>query len=1459
MRKSFVALALLVGAATMLTTVAFAQESQGSRDEGVMLMNARMAQQQHLTKAARLGTSANGDTFWVGHVHTGGSLPFHVGVGPYRPGVGGSYDGMWDFDTYETGVDSMQGWVPFVNPNTRSSGTIADAARPWQCLDWGNRMNAGPIQGRTPGIVSAWHADNGVFPLNPGENVPPKMGSNSWTPLAGARSAWCGLRAGNDFSVIEDKVTLGGTGNHINGNVVIGRYGDGIYNTNKNFPGYSNQWDQILYRDVRVANGGAVSVSFLYETQMDTRANLAAASCDGWFDKDPLSMVAVGNFISASAAGVLAPVDSFMVYVGVPTNPTACRYSNNSTASIFDMKRRWFSEVIAIDKPYTEILSTFGYDSTHRSSAFTANLNNGVIQPMLDAQGAGGAGVIRIAFRSKTNANYADETNTGGSFNSTNKGAVMIDQVAITGLATSGFDTAAEINNTVELANNAGVPAVGQGYALGAWHGTGKPPKLMSHMHAMDGGGPSGYSALAYADLCGPWQSPIRQCNINKVIMSSTDHDLGEASGGAIGTPFKENRNGFISPTINLVTDPEVVTGSGIWPVNDCGLDRLHVTTSADWWIYYDMYSGIFQTSTQGNVWGNSILSYPTVQKNGATVWGDVGYFTGVWSNGDKQCFLMSDVLKPHLFTSNPSGIPDSCKLMIFREQRCITWGAPVNCSSTDGHYTDNVALCLPPGTGVADKISIDIWDWYNDAFPANQGILPGSAAFDTVGAYIQIARNNAINTGDLLRFSIPGDSIFITGQNATGTGMRMDCVFRVFPGPGNYNQAGNTSSGLRTHPFWTSYMADAGEFGKPAGAAGHIGGWKVDTWNSVRCDTVELNIFPANLRAVNLPGIATDCWMSTIHEGESASEIARFNDLGITKNRCFLNDPNPGSLLDHTNINCGTLGTYPPTWTGNAGSGYIAPPTTKEYTKIFPDGLLTAGSHVEYFFRQSHTNNTGAFVMCPDTNRISPQPTGSAWNTDGMRWEGISILPDRWKDAGYGGIASACMLVVDYADRRGAERVWVGVADTIGATKAAKYGAHNGWYCTAAYVSGDGSHDFSNDVLPATAGQYEYSVLTPMAAGKIAIYKHGGQPGSTWDLYNVKAAESSTTASAGIGSRLASRANMGYLAGKQSMQGPTPEMLRTYYNMLFLLSGNLNNVFFGAVPNRGSKDIEIVQDFMLYNPSELHPRGVWVMGDGFVEGCWGASALHNAFLGTNLALTLRDPSYYYVANTTALYPDLIPTSIINIKGDIYSVQNSCLFTSDVLLPETIVGGVPASYYQDFHTGETGPFISGVYAPYNAETHPYVTLVDGWDPANMFCRRGGNTVGRMFYFMDVLTRTFYTTCQFTAAPTVEVLNNDAPLAVDFLGNIGNNPMVAGGSAVVRFGLAKADRVEVKVYDVTGRLVKTLANRNFQAGEQSVTWDGSNDQGRVVARGVYFTQVKFINSRFVDAKKVTVLK
>ena len=83
-----------------------------------------------------------------------------------------------------------------------------------------------------------------------------------------------------------------------------------------------------------------------------------------------------------------------------------------------------------------------------------------------------------------------------------------------------------------------------------------------------------------------------------------------------------------------------------------------------------------------------------------------------------------------------------------------------------------------------------------------------------------------------------------------------------------------------------------------------------------------------------------------------------------------------------------------------------------------------------------------------------------------------------------------------------------------------------------------------------------------------------------------------------------------------------------------------------------------------------------------------------------------------------------------------------------------------------------------------------------------------------------------------------------------------------GSAVIHLSLAKADRVTVKVYDVSGRLVRTLADGQlFKAGrvDPALTWDGLDDGGRRVTRGVYFAYVRYQSSRYEAARKMIVLK
>jgi hypothetical protein len=59
---------------------------------------------------------------------------------------------------------------------------------------------------------------------------------------------------------------------------------------------------------------------------------------------------------------------------------------------------------------------------------------------------------------------------------------------------------------------------------------------------------------------------------------------------------------------------------------------------------------------------------------------------------------------------------------------------------------------------------------------------------------------------------------------------------------------------------------------------------------------------------------------------------------------------------------------------------------------------------------------------------------------------------------------------------------------------------------------------------------------------------------------------------------------------------------------------------------------------------------------------------------------------------------------------------------------------------------------------------------------------------------------------------------------------------------VRFTLPRAERASVRVYDVSGRLVRTLRRDTLGPGEQFVRWDGADDGGKNVGSGIYFVRV-----------------
>jgi FlgD Ig-like domain len=94
------------------------------------------------------------------------------------------------------------------------------------------------------------------------------------------------------------------------------------------------------------------------------------------------------------------------------------------------------------------------------------------------------------------------------------------------------------------------------------------------------------------------------------------------------------------------------------------------------------------------------------------------------------------------------------------------------------------------------------------------------------------------------------------------------------------------------------------------------------------------------------------------------------------------------------------------------------------------------------------------------------------------------------------------------------------------------------------------------------------------------------------------------------------------------------------------------------------------------------------------------------------------------------------------------------------------------------------------------------------------------------------------------------------LKVNYLRGASPNPF--RGSATIRFNLAESGVVAFAIYDVSGRLVKTLEENRFDAGENAIVWDGTNESGNQVSGGIFWMQMT-TNDGFSSGKKMIVLR
>ncbi len=131
--------------------------------------------------------------------------------------------------------------------------------------------------------------------------------------------------------------------------------------------------------------------------------------------------------------------------------------------------------------------------------------------------------------------------------------------------------------------------------------------------------------------------------------------------------------------------------------------------------------------------------------------------------------------------------------------------------------------------------------------------------------------------------------------------------------------------------------------------------------------------------------------------------------------------------------------------------------------------------------------------------------------------------------------------------------------------------------------------------------------------------------------------------------------------------------------------------------------------------------------------------------------------------------------------------------------------------------------------------------------------------GEATEFVMFTTKTYWTDTQL-ASPILYALvavdssgNESPPINPGQSTNVGgvpkqlslhqNVPNPFNPSTTIFYDLPAAGRVTITVYDVHGRLVRSLLDRQDAAGTRSVAWDGRDNAGQRVASGTYFYRLQ----------------
>lgn len=77
---------------------------------------------------------------------------------------------------------------------------------------------------------------------------------------------------------------------------------------------------------------------------------------------------------------------------------------------------------------------------------------------------------------------------------------------------------------------------------------------------------------------------------------------------------------------------------------------------------------------------------------------------------------------------------------------------------------------------------------------------------------------------------------------------------------------------------------------------------------------------------------------------------------------------------------------------------------------------------------------------------------------------------------------------------------------------------------------------------------------------------------------------------------------------------------------------------------------------------------------------------------------------------------------------------------------------------------------------------------------------------------------------------------------EYISNVTVSPNPASRNANIRFSMAQPGQVKITIFNIVGQKVRQLTDQNMNAGIQTLSWNGCDDQGKQLSSGSYIIEI-----------------